>query len=144
MAFLSAVKARLRANFLQTKTTPFKQEHEGAAGAKGCRIFSYVLAVMLSWFVLWTLTKIPNYPISEDAMTDKDYNATYCALNDDRRCYGAEMQVNLFAWTGYRARKLMTSPALFLAPHSAMAKLATSLVVTAKPATALVAQCSRE
>lgn len=120
-AFLSAVKVRLRANFRQTKTTPFKQEHEGTTSAKGCRIFSYVLAAMLSWFILWTLTKIPNYPISEDAMTDKDYNATYCALNDDRRCFGVEMQVNLFAWTGYRARKLMTSPALFLSPHSAMA-----------------------
>ena len=131
MSFLSAARRRLRANFLQTKTTPFKQEHEGATGAKVCRIFSYVLGVMLTWFILWTLTKIPNYPLSEDAMTDKDYNATYCALNDDRRCYGAEMQVNMFAWTGYRARKLMTSPALFLSPHSAMACVLEAMLVYA-------------
>lgn len=118
---LRAANARLRANFTKTKTTPFKQEHEGAASAKACRTFSYFLAAMLSWFIIWTLTKIPSYPISEDAMTDKDYNATYCAQNDDRRCFGAEMQVNMLAWTGYRARKLMTSPALFVSPHAAMA-----------------------
>ena len=76
--------------------------------------------LILSFFGLWTLLKIPYMGL--DYMTNVTYNASACAGTDpDPACFGPEAQASLRSWTGFRSVKLSTDYMAFIAPHAAMA-----------------------
>ena len=89
---------------------------------KCCTRCAYFTAVLLLYFALFNLTKLPFAGDTDAIMTNVTYNATYCGAHPaDPMCFGPEMQSNLRVGVNYRSSKLVASGSLFMMPHISMA-----------------------
>ena len=87
-----------------------------------CKISTWLLVVIFTYIIIFTLLKVPYMP-GFDYYTNQTYIASDCTDPANHvACYGPQGQLNMMAWNDrFRGVQLVADYPLFVGPHTVMA-----------------------